>query len=537
MYKKKKVLIVDDDVIICDYLEKELKRNYLTTFVAYTGEKALQLIKGNSFDIVLLDVGLPDINGLDVLTTIKEATPKCEVIIITGSGTMEIAVQALRKGAIDYIEKPFKSSDIVVSIGRALEKLIENEEENQQNTLLIIDDEPELAKLLQSFFQGEKYEVFAATDGEEGLNIIKNNKIDLMVTDVNLGKLTGIEVLKQAKSFCSDIEAIMVTGHSSADLAIAAIRAGASDYIAKPINLEELTFSVNKTIERINLRKMRLFRSRELEISKGIISKMNEELERRFLERTRELDKTQSQLFQTSKLATLGEMSAGLAHEINQPLGGIALVAETFKKLHQKGILTSEDLELGIKDIQSSVKRMEKIIHHIRTFARQEALKFIEVNLHETIELALTLLGEQLRLHEIEVKKNFAPNLPVVKGEPYQIEQVWINFLSNAKDSLDSKAGSNCGFKKIIEISTLHDPVSKQVIVSFKDNGIGVSKEIQKKILDPFFTTKEVGKATGLGLSISYGIIESHRGKIEVASEEGQWFEVKVQFPLSDKDS
>ncbi|MBF0300047.1 MAG: response regulator [Oligoflexia bacterium] len=537
MREKKKVLIVDDDKIICDYLEKELKRNYLITLVAYSGTEALKIIKESNWDIILLDVGLPDINGLDLLTTIKKINPKSEVIIITGCGTMEIAVQALRGGAIDYIEKPFKSSDIAVSIGRAIEKLTQDSEGSNKNTLLLIDDEPGLANIMKSFFQDEHFEVFIAESGEAGLDIIENNKIDLIVTDINMGAMSGIEVLQKAKILYSEIEAIMITGHSNTELAIAAIRAGASDYITKPLNMEELLYSINKTLERTNLRKVFLYRNREMEISKGIISKMNEELERRIQERTSELDKTQSQLFQTSKLATLGEMSAGLAHEINQPLGGIALVAETFKRLHQKGKLTAQDLELGIKDIQTSVKRMEKIIHHIRTFARQEALKFIQVDVHETIELALALLGEQLRLHEIQVVKNFSSDLPKINGEPYQIEQVWINFLSNAKDSLDSKAEKDSKterilkkYEKTISISTTYEAASKQVVVTFKDNGIGVNKEIKEKILQPFFTTKEVGKATGLGLSISYGIIESHKGIIEINSEENEWFEIKVKF-------
>ncbi|MBF0361199.1 MAG: response regulator [Oligoflexia bacterium] len=559
---KKMVLIVDDDKIICDYLQKELKRNYLSSVIAYNGESALKLIKENKLDIILLDIGLPDINGLDMLTTIKEITPKSEVIIITGCGTMEIAVAALRRGAIDYIEKPFKSSDIAISVGRAMEKILENEysecsnsSDKNTNTLLIIDDEPTVAKSMESFFLDEGYEVFIANSGEEGLKLIEEYKIDLIISDINLGTMNGIDVLKQAKNLYSDIEAIMVTGYSNTELAISSIRAGASDYITKPINIDELIFATKKTLERINLRKVRLYRSREMEISKGIISKMNEELERRVEERTKMLNKTQSQLFQTSKLATLGEMSAGLAHEINQPLGGIALVAETFKKLHQKGKLTPEDLELGIKDIQTSVKRMERVIHHIRTFARQETLKFIQVDVHETIELALTLLGEQLRLHEIEVSKDYMQNIPKISGEPYQIEQVWINFLSNAKDALDIKQAKlqneppsnsdNNNLKKRITITTRIEEVDnnnednnkknvKQLVVSFKDNGLGVNEHIRKKIFDPFFTTKEVGKATGLGLSISYGIIETHKGTIDIESVEGEYFEIMVKFPLEE---
>ncbi|MFH1292649.1 MAG: response regulator [Pseudomonadota bacterium] len=542
--KTKTVLIVDDDRIIREQLQKELKREYFKTFLASDGKTALESLNREEIDIVILDVRLPDMDGLEVLKEIKEKRPDCEVIVITGMGSQEIAIKSLRKGAIDYIEKPIEMDELSAALGRAQEKLADKKELSYKNMLLVIDDDEAVVKRLKKVLEKEGYEVVGANSGKEGLNIIANNKIDVVITDIKMDDMDGIEVIQRAKKLYRDIEGIVVTGFKDQELAIRSLRAGAIDYITKPINLEGLLFSIKRAIERINLNRDRLYRNRELKISSEIISKMNEELERRIEERSKELNQTQAQLFQTSKLATLGEMSAGLAHEMNQPLGGISLVSKYMRKLMERDKLTKEEIDSGLGDIEASVKRMAKIIQHIRTFARQEALKFSKVDVNETIDSALGLLGEQLRLHEIEVVVDLCRTLPEIVGEPFQLEQVWINLISNARDALDEKekeiseAGSQgMNYKKRLSISTLHDPESEMpsVEVCFTDNGIGLKEESIGRIFEPFFTTKEVGKGMGLGLSICHGIIETHKGELFIESETGEGATTaRIILPIGD---
>jgi two-component system NtrC family sensor kinase len=537
------VLIVDDDRLIREQLRRELKRGFFKVFLAPDGKTALETVAREEIGVVILDIKLPDIYGLEVLTKIKKEKPDCEVIVITGWGTRDIAIQSLRRGAIDYIEKPIEADELSAALGRAQEKLAEREELQYKNRLLVIDDEEEVVKRLKDFLDKEGYEVAYALNGKEGLNIVENSKVDVLITDIKMDDMDGIEVLRRAKRLYQDIEGIMVTGFREQELAIRSLRAGAIDYITKPVNLDELLFAVSRAVERINLNRNRLYRNRELKISSEIVSKMNEELETRVEQRTKELSKTQAQLFQTSKLATLGEMSAGLAHEMNQPLGGISLVARHMRKMMERDTLSMEEIDSGLSDIEASVKRMSKIIQHIRTFARQDTLKFTQVDVNETIDSSMSLLGEQLRLHEIKVVTDLSPALPKITGEPYQLEQVWINLISNARDALDEKEKKLSdrgrpfnGFKKSIKISTTYDAESELpcVEVHVNDNGIGLSKEQQEKIFEPFFTTKEVGKATGLGLSISHGIIESHKGTIEVESKEWEGTTVRVIMPIGD---
>ncbi len=535
--KKRTVLIVDDDKTIREQLEKELKRNFFITFVASDVKEAQEKLLEEDIDIILLDIMLPGIDGFELLTRIKEDKPRCQVIIITGHGTQEVAIRSLRLGAIDYIEKPIKLDVLRAALGRAQEKLAEKEELTYKNTILVLDDEKIVVNSLAKSLEKEGYSVFPALSGKEALQIIEQNKIDILVSDIRVGDINGIDFLEKAKNFYLDIEGIMVSGYKDQEMSIRALRAGAFDYITKPVNLDELLISIEKAINTVNLNRNQLYRNRELKLSSEIISKMNEELERKVQERTIELGKVQTQLFQTSKLVTLGEMAAGLAHEINQPLAGISLVSFTFSELLDRNQLSEEEIRKGVKDINGAVDRMSKIIQHVRTFARQDTLKFVNVDVNSTIQSGLNLLGQQLRLHEITVNLNLNQDLPMIAGEPFQLEQVWINLISNARDSLDDSANELTDGKLEKQI-TIANSIEKMdgksyVVTRFTDNGKGMTQEEIDKAFEPFFTTKEVGKATGLGLAISFGIIENHQGKITIEPSKERGVTIAVFLPTT----
>ena len=511
---------------------------------ATTGNGAIEIINNEQIDIILVDVKLQDISGLDVLEHFKRTCQYGEAIVITGFGSQDIAISSLRKGAIDYIEKPIDLASLNAALGRAGERLNERMDLAYKNTLLIVDDDDIMVSRLQRDLKKEGFEVFAALNGKDALKIIEDHKVDILIVDIRMADMQGPEVLQQAKKHYADIEGIMITGFRDDDATVNALRAGAIDYITKPINMDELCFSINKAIERVHLTRNSLYRNRELKISAEIITKMNQELERRIEERTSELDTMQVQLIQTSKLATLGEMSAGLAHEMNQPLAGISLTSTYFRKAHDLKRLNDEDFIDGLDDIDGCVKRMSKIIQHIRTFARQDTLAFENVDINATIDSALSLLNEQLRLHEIQVEKEFAEDLPEIEGEPYQLEQVWINHIGNARDAIDEKLGkikdgtleNNTDDKQVITIATRYDAITNQIIVAFTDTGMGMTAEVREKIFIPFFTTKEVGKGMGLGMSICYGIINNHKGKIAVVNAPDERTRIEISLPLATSD-
>ena len=529
------ILIVDDDPTICSELQKELKRNFFPTFTAGNSKDAIEILSKNKIDIILLDIFMPDVDGLDMLKKVKSKWPSVEVIIITGYSSQDVAIKALRRGAIDYLEKPINYEELNTSIGRAMEKITENADLTYRHTILLADDDKNATKRLSRILVKEGYEVFIANNGKEGLEIINNNKIDILIADIEMPVMGGIELLEKVKKFQKDIEVIMMTGYGDESLAIEALRKGAINYLRKPIDLDEVLIAIEQAVERIILYRNQLYRDRELKINSQIVSKINEELEKRIEKRTLEINQVQSQLFQTSKLATLGEMAAGLAHELNQPLAGMSLCTTNMKKLKQRDLLSDSEIDETIENIEGLIKRMSKIIVHIRTFARQDLQKFKPTDINESAENALNLMEEQLRLNDIELIRNFDFNIPEITGEPYQIEQIVINALSNAKDALSQKESTDHNklqrWRKKIEIKT--SLVNQWACIDIIDNGIGMSKAVKEKIFEPFYTTKEVGKATGLGLSISYGIIESHKGRIDVSSEEGKGTTLSIKLPVN----
>ncbi|MBF0452983.1 MAG: PAS domain S-box protein [Candidatus Magnetomorum sp.] len=245
-----------------------------------------------------------------------------------------------------------------------------------------------------------------------------------------------------------------------------------------------------------------------------------------------QLKKTQAQLVQTAKLSSIGELAAGVAHELNQPLmvirTGVQMIIQSIKKDRFDSDMLIDNMDI----FDRNTKRMMNIINHLRTFSRQSHTEFCGVDIHQVIEDACLMISEQLRLKNITLKKVFDSNLPQVKGDANQLEQVFLNLITNARDAIMDKntAGQ-------IEIKTECSNSEKMVIIFIQDTGGGISSEYVNRIFDPFYTTKDVGKGTGLGLSISYGIIQDHHGDIFVSKtgKEGTTFAICLPANTSEK--
>jgi C4-dicarboxylate-specific signal transduction histidine kinase len=248
-----------------------------------------------------------------------------------------------------------------------------------------------------------------------------------------------------------------------------------------------------------------------------------------------ELRAHQRQLVQSSRLATLGEMAAGVAHELNQPLNNIGLLASRAERRIDKAVEpAAEDVAFvreKLGSIAGQVGRAARIIDHLRVFGRAEPAPLADVDVRKAVAAALELVGEQLRLHGVELLVEMPEGLPPVRGDLARLEQVFINLVVNARFALDEKektlasSGEGVGFAKRLAIRAgegeLRDGTAA-VVVRVEDNGPGMSEEVAARIFDPFFTTKEVGEGTGLGLSISYGIVEECGGALEVETASGR---------------
>ena len=247
--------------------------------------------------------------------------------------------------------------------------------------------------------------------------------------------------------------------------------------------------------------------------------------------REQELRDKQEQLVQAGKLATLGELTTGVAHELNNPLNNIGLyVGNVIDRIHMGELSTESALE-DLEKAMEQVRKATEIISHLRTFGRAAPVTFEAVDVDEVIERALSLMQEQLRLRAIDVDLDLCPDELIVQGNPIQLEQVFINLLTNARDALDEVPEER---KRIRIVSSLE---RDRIRIVFEDTGPGIPAAIAQRVFDPFFTTKDVGTGTGLGLSITYSIVKEHGGDISLSSTPGGGATFTVEIPVFGDDA
>lgn len=242
-------------------------------------------------------------------------------------------------------------------------------------------------------------------------------------------------------------------------------------------------------------------------------------------QREQALRDKQEQLVQAGKLATLGELTTGVAHELNNPLNNISLFLGNIMDQVELNQLDPDKLRNNLNSAMQQVRKAAEIISHLRTFGRVAPVSREPVAINDVIRRALSLMQEQLRLRNIALELDLSPAEPVVSGSPIQLEQVFLNLLTNARDALADSP------RKMIMISSVVD--QGMINVVFSDTGPGIPPEIQQRVFDPFFTTKEVGAGTGLGLSITYGIVQEHGGSIIVGTHAEGGASFRLQLPLA----
>jgi C4-dicarboxylate-specific signal transduction histidine kinase len=256
----------------------------------------------------------------------------------------------------------------------------------------------------------------------------------------------------------------------------------------------------------------------------GDLRETTQEMERR----EHELRDKQEQLVQAGKLATLGELTTGVAHELNNPLNNIGLYVGNVIDRIRLGEDDAEPLVADLEKAMEQVRKATEIISHLRTFGRAARVSIEQVDVDDVIERSLLLVHEQLRLRGIEVELELCPDELLVVANPIQLEQVFINLLTNARDALiDAK-------RKTIRIASSRD--DERIRIAFSDTGPGIPPALQQRIFDPFFTTKEVGTGTGLGLSITYSILKEYGGDISVESRPGKGATFMVELPFAEEE-
>ncbi|MBW1996507.1 MAG: PAS domain-containing protein [Deltaproteobacteria bacterium] len=276
--------------------------------------------------------------------------------------------------------------------------------------------------------------------------------------------------------------------------------------------------------------------SKFIDISRDITKRMREEeemtrrLEQLVEERTRQLKETHAKLIHQDKIASLGKLSAAVVHEINNPVAGILNLILLMKRILGNGPVEPSEVGLFreyLDLMETETRRTSRIVSNLLTFARQSKMEFCPVDINRLIEQTLVLNTNLLKLNNIKTHRILDPELPEVVGSSDQLQQVFMNIVSNAAEAMEPKGGGT------LSIETGLHREKKRIIVRFCDTGIGIPKEDIEKLFEPFFTKKTKGKGVGLGLSVAYGIIQEHNGSISVKSTPGRGTSFEIELPLN----
>jgi len=371
--------------------------------------------------------------------------------------------------------------------------------------ILLVDDEDHFRQTLAKRLTKRGLSCDQATNGYDCLSILKKEIIDVVVLDVKMPGMDGIEVLQKITDMYPDTEVILLTGHATAADGVAGIKAGAFDYLTKPIELEHLFKKILQAYQKIQ----------------RLAAEQREAQYREQMEQ---------QVMVAERLASLGTLAAGVAHEINNPLAIIGESAGWMRQLFHKEALQDvpyhEDFIKALDKVDNAVDRASRITRQLLGLVGKSKPRVSELKLADLVEDALQLIVHETQKKDIQVIRRMRPELAAIWSDAYQIRQVLLNLLTNAVHAIQSKGA--------ISIAVENNQDGQLVTIS--DDGQGIPRENLDKIFEPFFTTKPPGQGTGLGLYVSRGIIEKLGGTINVSSNIGQGTTFSIWFPQHPAD-
>ena len=377
--------------------------------------------------------------------------------------------------------------------------------------VLIADDEPDMLRFLRSQLSGQ-FQVFEAVDGQQAIEKAAQFLPDIILSDMMMPEKDGLDVCREVRARfpTRNIPIVLLTARADDETKLAALTAGASDFLSKPFSTTELRVRLKNLVDAQRLQKELAWQNQKLQST------------------LEQLKETESQLVQSEKMASLGRMSAGIIHEINNPLNyaktGIFTLQKMGRLMPPGEIADFEDI---LHDIGDGLTRVAGIVGDLRAFTHPHGGAMEDVDVRAVAAGALRFLAAETK--EVAVDNAIPPGFRV-RANRNKLIQVFVNLLQNAVDALGEKRFSDGETARIVLGAEATDTART---VTLRDNGPGMGTDILDKIFDPFFTTKEVGKGTGLGLSICYRIINEAGGRITARSEPGKWTEFALEFPTT----
>ncbi len=551
-----KVLVIDDRPDSLQFLtEYILRPNGYSFITAQDGEKGFQKALEERPDLIIMDLRMPRMTGLEVLSALREHNSSIPVILMTFHGSEETAVQAFRLGAKDYLIKPYEIEEMLEAIERALtETRLRHEKSELSQGIVQVNQQLERRVKELGILYGIGKSVTSLLDTNKVLNRIVEAAVyitgaeegSLLLLDKQTGELymraaRGLGD-KYARGFRLKVQdtlagqvvrtgkPVMVTAEDDAKLKF---KTGylVNSLLNVPLKVQDEVIGLLSVDNRVSKKS---FADNDMYLLSaladyaaiaienaglyGELRRFASELEQRVEQRTKELRKAQEQLLRAEKLAAIGELAAGVAHEINNPIGVIL----GFSQVISRKLSDEHPLHKPLATIEKEALRCKSIVQNLLDFARRSEPALRPVDVKTVLEATCALVEHKFALHNVKIIKGYDPHLPEIMADDNQLQQVFVNIILNAYQAMPQGG----------ELRIITRTVGRQVQILFSDTGMGIPSENVGRVFDPFFTTKEVGQGTGLGLSVSYGIIEKHGGTIEVESRVGRGTTFTVKLPL-----
>jgi len=504
-----RILIADHEPRMCDSLRVLLKNHGYDVQTAFNGKEAIECLARDDFDVVLLDIAMPDIIGRQIMDYINSQSRETLVIAMTAYASVDSAIECLRRGAYDYLRKPFDFWQLLEAVENALderrlrrqhEQVMANLKLTQRRFRFLVNVSPDIIYTLNH--EGEFTFVNAAVEsllGYKSNQLIAKHYSSIVFEEDTEKAERHFNERRTGERATEGMELRLKCSQNGGGPKILTVELNAMGIYDRPVDQKDKEFVGSYGVARDVTGRKRL----------------------------------QLQLYQAQKMESIGTLAGGVAHDFNNLLMGI----QGNVSLMLLDIDTTHPHHERLKNIEKQVQSGAKLTSHLIGYARQGRYEVKPIDLNRLVEDTSETFGRTRK--EITIVRELAVNLLAIEADAGQIEQVLLNLFVNASDAMPGGGGLilktlNVTHKDIK--GRVYEPKpGNYVRLTVTDTGRGIDKETMGRIFEPFFTTKEMGRGTGLGLASTYGIIKGHGGYIDVESKEGHGTTFSIYLPVSEK--